>query len=214
MDDDVRLTFVGSRGLGRPGDAGRHGGGCRARRPRRDLGPQLLGVGRRRARACTARAGCSSRSTHASRAAKPATSSSVRGPSLLFTVSGFLDDRLREAAARRVRRRPGQPDRDAPRRRTGAHADLERVPSRRRRGLARDDAAARRGDRRPTTSATSCSRRGRPDEPKGVMTTHGQTLRTFEVWSRLVGLRRRRSVPDRESVLPHVRVQGRFPRRA
>jgi HIP---CoA ligase len=32
---------------------------------------------------------------------------------------------------------------------------------------------------------------GTTGRPKGVMTTHGQTLRTFEVWSRLVGLRER-----------------------
>jgi acyl-CoA synthetase (AMP-forming)/AMP-acid ligase II len=30
---------------------------------------------------------------------------------------------------------------------------------------------------------------GTTGSPKGVMTTHGQTLRVFEVWSRLVGLR-------------------------
>ncbi len=30
---------------------------------------------------------------------------------------------------------------------------------------------------------------GTTGKPKGVMTTHGQTLRTFEAWSRLVGLR-------------------------
>ncbi|MEX2395006.1 MAG: FadD3 family acyl-CoA ligase [Actinomycetota bacterium] len=30
---------------------------------------------------------------------------------------------------------------------------------------------------------------GTTGKPKGVMATHGQTLRTFEVWSRLVGLR-------------------------
>ena len=53
---------------------------------------------------------------------------------------------------------------------------------------------------------------GTTGKPKGVMTTHEQTLRVFQVWSRAVGLARGRPLPDRQPVLPHLRVQGRDPR--
>ena len=53
---------------------------------------------------------------------------------------------------------------------------------------------------------------GTTGAPKGVLMTHAQTLRQFSDWCDMAGLRDRRPVPDRQPVLPHVRVQGRLPR--
>ena len=50
---------------------------------------------------------------------------------------------------------------------------------------------------------------GTTGRPKGAMTTHGQTLRTFATWAEVVGLRRGRPLPDRQPLLPHLRLQGR-----
>ena len=53
---------------------------------------------------------------------------------------------------------------------------------------------------------------GTTGKPKGAMTTHAQTLRTFDAWANTVGLVRGRPLPRGEPVLPHVRVQGRHRR--
>ncbi len=44
--------------------------------------------------------------------------------------------------------------------------------------------------------------------------THGQTLRAYLDWCDWAGPAHRRPLPDREPVLPHLRVQGRLPRLA
>ena len=51
----------------------------------------------------------------------------------------------------------------------------------------------------PTTRATSCSRRGRPGSPKGVVMTHGQTLRAYLDWCDWADLRAGRPLPDRRT---------------
>ena len=50
---------------------------------------------------------------------------------------------------------------------------------------------------------------GTTGKPKGAMTTHAQTLRTFDAWANTVGPGARRPLPGREPVLPHLRLQGR-----
>ena len=64
-------------------------------------------------------------------------------------------------------------------------------------------------DRSPTTRATSCSPRARPGSPKGVVMTHGQTLRGLPRLVRLGRSATGRPLPDRQPVLPHLRLQGR-----
>ena len=48
--------------------------------------------------------------------------------------------------------------------------------------------------------------------PKGVVMTHGRTLRVATDWVAMTGLERRRPLPDGQPVLPHVRAEGRDPR--
>ena len=47
---------------------------------------------------------------------------------------------------------------------------------------------------------------GTTGQPKGVMLCHGQTTRAFTTWTDVVGPARRRPVPDRQPVLPHLRA--------
>ena len=53
---------------------------------------------------------------------------------------------------------------------------------------------------------------GTTGAPKGVLMTHAQTLRAVLRLVRHGRPRRGRPLPDREPVLPHVRLQGRLPR--
>ena len=53
---------------------------------------------------------------------------------------------------------------------------------------------------------------GTTGAPKGVLMTHAQTLRQFSDWCDMAGLLAGRPLPDRQPVLPHVRVQGGLPR--
>ena len=53
---------------------------------------------------------------------------------------------------------------------------------------------------------------GTTGSPKGVVMTHGQTLRAYLDWCDWAGPAHRRPLPDRQPVLPHLRVQGRLPR--
>ena len=55
---------------------------------------------------------------------------------------------------------------------------------------------------------------GTTGRPKGVMTAHGQNLRAFRDWAEVVGPARGRPLPDRQPVLPRLRLQGRHPGRA
>ena len=50
---------------------------------------------------------------------------------------------------------------------------------------------------------------GTTGRPKGVMTAHGQNLRAFRDWADVVGSARGRPLPDREPLLPRLRLQGR-----
>ena len=54
---------------------------------------------------------------------------------------------------------------------------------------------------------------GTTGRPKGVMTAHGQNLRAFRDWADVVGPARGRPLPDRQPVLPRLRLQGRHPGR-
>ena len=53
---------------------------------------------------------------------------------------------------------------------------------------------------------------GTTGRPKGVVTTQAQSLRVFDTWAEVVGSARRRPLPRRQPVLPHLRLQGRDPR--
>ena len=109
------------------------------------------------------------------------------GAELLFTVSGFLDidyvALLRDAGVAEPKRtvilRGDAPD--------GTQAWNDFL-------LGSDASSLAEAQRRiDAISSDDLSdimfTSGTTGKPKGVMTTHGQTLRTFEVWSRLVGLR-------------------------
>ena len=53
---------------------------------------------------------------------------------------------------------------------------------------------------------------GTTGRPKGAMLTHGASVAAYDAWTTVVGLRARRPLPDRQPVLPHVRLEGRDPR--
>ena len=98
---------------------------------------------------------------------------------LLFTVTDFLDTNYVELLARRAATLP--------------LAARDHRPPQRRRGTRSSPAAtgdAPLPDRRPaTTCSASCSRRARPASPKGAMLTHAATVRAYDAWSTVVGLR-------------------------
>ncbi len=124
------------------------------------------------------------------------------GARILFTVDGFLGTdypaMLDEAvAAGEQVARPRAGGDAADRRRRAAAVDRQGRPGGRRGrsscsegGLCSADVAAGR-----TASITSGDlsdlvfTSGTTGRPKGAMTTHGQTLRTFATWSEVVGLR-------------------------
>ncbi len=135
------------------------------------------------------------------------------GARALFTVRGFLDTDYPALLASAGVALPalehtillaGDADDDA----IGWDDFLARGGARDRRRPRR----ARRARSAPTTRATSCSRRARPGSPKGVVMTHGQTLRAYLDWCDWADLRAGRPLPDRQPVLPHLRLQGRLPR--
>ncbi len=127
---------------------------------------------------------------------------------MLFTVRGFLDldfpamlgDAADLPALETVVLLKGE-----------GGARLGGVPGRRPRGRTGSAAEQRAGAVKAEDLSDIIFTSGTTGRPKGVMCTHGQTLRVFEVWSRVVGLRRGRPVPGRQPVLPHVRLQGRLP---
>ncbi len=106
---------------------------------------------------------------------------------------------------------PARPTVGAPvgRRRTGLRSGTTSSPQVTSVSRGRGVGATARRCSRPTP-ATRCSPRARPGEPKGVVMTHAQTVAPVH---RLVRLRRAaagRPLPDRQPVLPHVRLQGRL----
>ena len=85
--------------------------------------------------------------------------------------------------------------------------------------LARGDAVPARRRRRarrrrigPDDPSDVVFTSGTTGNPKGVVMTHGQTLRAYLDWCDWADLRDGRPLPDREPVLPHLRLQGRLPR--
>ena len=53
---------------------------------------------------------------------------------------------------------------------------------------------------------------GTTGRPKGAMLTHAASVAAYDAWTDRRRAARRRSLPDREPVLPHVRPEGRHPR--
>ena len=109
------------------------------------------------------------------------------GARLLFTVRGFLDldypamlagQDLPDLTATVLLR--GEPDAGE----VAWGAFLDRADERAGRQASRREAAIE-----PDHLSDVIFTSGTTGRPKGVMTTHGQTLKVFEVWSRLVGLR-------------------------
>ena len=113
------------------------------------------------------------------RARRRASCSSPSPTSSTPTTSTLLAAPSRSPSLERDRRPPRHA---APARRLG------RVPRRGRRAIA-DELAARATRSPATTSPTSSSRRARPASPKGAMLTHGASVRAYDAWSTVVGLR-------------------------
>ena len=136
------------------------------------------------------------------------------GARALFTVRGFLDTDYPALLRERGRRAAGARAHD-PALGVKPHEPRSRGTTSSARG---DDGDRRRCSTRrstsigPTIRATSCSRRARPAARRACVMTHGQTLRAYLDWCDWAGLRAGRPLPDREPVLPHLRLQGRLPR--
>ena len=60
---------------------------------------------------------------------------------------------------------------------------------------------------RPDDTSDIIFTSGTTGAPKGAMLGHGASVRTYRVWSELVGLARRRSLPRGLSLLPHCGAQ-------
>ena len=153
-------------------------------RPGRDLGAEHLGVARRRAGGALRRRGGWSRSTRASRAARPAyvlqhsrrrsccsrspTSSTPTTSALLRGRRARLPDLERDRRAARAR----SPD--------GTIA-LGRLPRRGAGGVDAADAAPQRSDavQPATTSATSSSRRARPARPRARCSSTRRSCKAY-----------------------------------
>ena len=189
-----------------PGGARAHRAGRRARRPRRGLGAQHLGVGG--GRAWPARGGRRARpAQHALQGRRGGRRAPAQRRRALFTVTGFLGtDYVGDAAAARdVDRCPRSRTivvlrGDAP----AGHARLGRLP--RARGDAvtrgrRRGARARGRARRPLRHPVHVGHHG---PPKGVPCTHAQTLRAFRDWAEVVGLRAGDRYLVVQPVLPHA----------
>ena len=190
-----------SRDAGRPGRAAFLAAGHRARRPGGDLGAQLLGVGRRAARPAVGRRRASCRSTPGTRAPRRPTSSSASRARLLVTVNGFLGN---DYVGMLARPRPARPraHRRAARgdgRRPGT-VGVGRLPGHRRRASTAPSVDAPASPRSaPTTSSDILFTSGTTGQPKGVVCTHGQTLRALRRLGRRGRAARRRPLPRRST---------------
>ncbi len=124
------------------------------------------------------------------------------GARVLFTVQGFLGTDYPAMLDEAVAAGEAVPDLD----RSSSCARTDGEPNRRRRpghravgweeflaaggGLrARRGGRPHGGDRLAATLSDLVFTSGTTGHPKGAMTTHGQTLRTFATWSEVVGLR-------------------------
>ena len=140
------------------------------------------------------------------------TSSTAPTRKLLFTVTDFLDtnyvELLRGGRAGAVARRRSSCCAAAAR----GHGRWDRLPRARRERRRPATIAAREaaltGDDLSDILFTS----GTTGRPKGAMLTHGASVRAYDAWSTVVGLRARRPLPRRQPVLPLVRPEGRHPR--
>ena len=176
----------------------------------------MLGVGRRRARAPVgAAAVLVPLNTRFKGRRGGATSSSRSRARVAVHRHRLPRHRLRRPAPRRGRRRRRPPRPRAHRRAARARPPDGTTSVADFLDAGRAVSPAERRTRRmptrstPTTSPTSSSRRARPGSPKGVMTTHGQTLRALPRLGRRRGPAPGRPLPDRQPVLPRVRLQGR-----
>ena len=193
----------------RSGGTRRHGRGCHARRPRRDLGSQLLGMDRRGAGG--ARGGRSSRpDQHAVQGTRGRLHPRARGGQSCcspcrdswtsITYSCCATPTSPSAASWSFADRPPI--------RTMSWNDFLLGADQ----VAMSELQRRQDSIEPDDLSDIMFTSGTTGKPKGVMTTHGADV------ARLRGLvaRRRpargRPVPDRQPVLPHLRLQGRIHR--
>ena len=95
----------------------------------------------------------------------------------------------RRCSTARRRARVARRDRRPARRRAGGLHVVGRLPGARPTASTRRRRDARPRGRSPTTCATSSSRRARPGAPKGAMLVHAASIRAFDAWSDVVGLR-------------------------
>ena len=203
-DGDVRFSLPRAR-RGRP-RAPRAPSSPRASSPATASrsGRRTSRSGWSRRSASSPRAACWCRSTPASRAPRPATccGGAARACSARSASSSA---RLRRAPRRRGAARAAR-DRDAARER-GARDALARLP-RARRARARGPRARARRGRRPGDLSDILFTSGTTGNPKGVMTAprpEPARLRRLEPRRRHP---RGRPLPDREPVLPLLRLQG------
>ena len=192
------------------------------RRPGGHLGPELRGVDGRRARRARRPAPSSCPSTPASRGPRPRTSCAQPGARLLFTVGGFLGTTTRSSRGGHRRRQTPELERVVVLRRGDGRRGAGRRPRSRSAGRLGGLLAAgrrrfgRRG-RRPDRARSPGGplRRhlhlGTTGRPKGAMTPTARRCAPSPRGPRSSGSGGR-PLPDRQPVLPHLRLQGRHHR--
>ena len=208
VDGDVRLLVR------------RAGRRRRSRRPRRSSRPASSRAtgwrsGRRTSTSgsspcsgCSRRAVSSCRSTPATRAPRPPTSSPGAGPASSSRSTASSATTTSPCSTATTCPTSSTPSSCGVTHPLGTDA-LEHVPGPGRRSSARPTSTRASATLSADDTSDILFTSGTTGNPKGVVATHGQTLRGFADWAAVVGLRAGRSLPRRQPVLPRLRVQGR-----